>query len=340
MARIKLSFASSKHDGIEPLMDGAIQPEGAELVPIYSSPGETFFRQLKFQEFQICEFSISSYLIAREHGMDLIAIPVFPSRAFFQTWQVYNTDSGITRPGDVSGKRIGIPEYQQTAALWARGIMEHDFGVSQFSVDWYMERTEALSHGGVTGFKPPEGIRFHRVPADESLASMLLEQKLDVVLAMGEFGGRQAGHNALDRSGRIVPQAADWTKVKPLFPDAIGEGARFYKEHSFIPPNHTYAIRGDVHREYPWLAFDLYQAFMRAKEEAARRLAEQIPSTLVFGREYLKQTRILLGEDPFPYGVEANREMLQTLVDYSHEQGLTKRKQAIEELFAPSTLGV
>src|SRR6266567_7270783 len=178
MARVERSFASSRHDGVVPLMDGTVQPEGAELVPMRSPPSETFWRQLKFGDFEISEISISSYLMARSQGADMIAIPAFPSRSFFQNLLWYHLDSGITQPGDVAGKRWGVPEYQQTAVLWARGILEHDFSVDQYSVEWYMERTEALSHAGATGFTVPEGIRFHRVPEDESLAAMLVNRRL------------------------------------------------------------------------------------------------------------------------------------------------------------------
>jgi 4,5-dihydroxyphthalate decarboxylase len=336
MAKVRLSFASSKHDGIVPLMDGTVEPEGVELVPIYSHPGETFWRQLKFQEFEISEMSVSSYLIARSQGADMMAIPAFPSRSFFETILYYNADSGIRQPADVAGKRWGVPEYQQTAALWARGILEHDFGVSQYSVDWYMERSEALSHGGATGFAPPEGIRFHRVPEGESLSSMLVHNKLDVIMAFGD--PRRGDSSMIDRGASVASEEGDWSKVRPLFPDPIAEGTRYFKEHGFIPANHTYAIRGDIHRQYPWLAFNLYTAFLSAKELAAQRLTEELPSSLVFGREYLKQTRAALSDDPFPYGVAANRPMLETLINYSHEQGLTKKRLAIEELFAPSTL--
>lgn len=335
MAKMKLSFASSKHDRVEPLMNGAIEIEGAELVPQYSSPAETFYRQLKFHEFQACEMSISSYIIAKSQGSDMMAIPVFPSRSFFQTWLFHNVDSGIKDPKDITGKRIGVPEYQQTAALWARGIIEHDFGVSQYQVDWYMERTEAMSHGGATGFTPPAGIRFHRVPDDKSLVSMLLSQELDVVLAMGSFRGEG---NALDRSARIRGPEANWNKVQPVFPDIIAEGTRFYKQHGFIPANHTYIIRGDVYRENPWLALNLYKAFQAAKDLTLQRLSQELPTDLVFGPQYLQQTRTNLSADPFPYGVKANRAMLEAAIDYSFEQGLIKKKPALEELFAASTL--
>ena len=336
MAKVKLSFASSMHDGVAPLMDGTVEPEGVELVPMYSQPSETFWRQLHFGDFEISEMSVSSYLMTRAQGGDLMAIPAFPSRNFFQTLLWYNTDSGIKQPGDVAGKRWGIPEYQQTAVLWARGILEHDFCASQFSIDWYMERSEALSHASATGFAPPEGIRFHRVREDQSLAAMLVHGELDVILAFG--APNRSETSMIDRGSKRASAEGDWSKVKPLFPDPIAEGTRFFKAHGFIPVNHTYAIRGDIYRQYPWLAFNLYTAFLKAKEVAEQRLAAELPSSLVWGREYLRQTRDALAADPFPYGVAANRPLLQTLIDYSYEQGLTKKKLAIEDLFAPSTL--
>ena len=179
MPKLTLSFISQFNERVQPLMDGTIQPEGLELIPTYSPPSETFWRQLKFQEFEISEMSLSSYLIARSRGVDMVALPVFPSRRLFHTELAVHLDSGVKEPGDLNGKRIGVPEYQQTAALWMRGILEHDFGVSQYKVDWYMERGEELSHGGATGFKPPAGISFHRIPPDKSLVSMLVNRELE-----------------------------------------------------------------------------------------------------------------------------------------------------------------
>ena len=337
MSRLKLSFISGINERVKPLMDGAIQPEGIELVPTYSDPSETFWRQLKFQEFEISEMSLSSYLIARSHGMDMIAIPAFPSRRFMHSQLSYHADSGIREPGDLVGKRIGVGEYQQTASLWTRGILEHDFGVSQYNVHWYMERTEELSHGGATGFTPPKGISFHRVPPDKSLASMLVGGEIDAASVHRAF---QRGSNIIDRSTHIRAAGGDWSKVKPLFPDAIAEGERFFKTHGYIPANHAYIIRGDVARKYPWLAFNLYKAFVKAKEIAQERLADSLPSALIFGPQYLATTKKIFGADSFPYGVAANRPMLQTIIDYSHEQGLTARKLRIEDMFAPSTLDV
>jgi 4,5-dihydroxyphthalate decarboxylase len=335
MPKLTLSFISAFNERVDPLMNGTIKAEGIELVPTYSHPSETFWRQLKFQEFEIGEMSMSSYLIARARGYEMIALPVFPSRRLFHTELSYHVDSGINQPADLVGKRIGIGEYQQTAALWQRGILEHDFGVSQYKVDWYMERTEELSHGGATGFTPPPGISFRRIPPDESLASMLVNNELDAA-AIGSPWKNMP--NVIGRSHRIPGTGGDWTKVKLLFTDRRAEGARFFKKWGFLPVNHAYTIRGDVYRKHPWVAFNLYTGFVKAKEFFNAKLLDSIPTALFFGREYLAMTQEMFGQDPYPYGVRSNQKMLETLIDFSHEQGLTAKKMKLEELFAESTL--
>jgi len=334
MAKLTLAFISAFNERVEPLMNGTVEAEAIELIPTYSHPAETFWRQLKFGEFEVAEMSMSSYLIARAQGADMVALPVFPSRRLFQTELSYHLDSGITSPQDLPGKRLGVAEYQQTAALWIRGILEHDFGVSQYGIRWYMERSEEMSHGGATGFKPPPGISFNRIPPNKSLASSLLDHELDVAHVASPWALRA---NALDRSSRIAG-TGDWSKIKPLFPDRMTEGARFYKKHGFLPVNHTYIIRGDIYQKYPWVAFNLYTGFVKAKALAREKLLETIPSALFFGPEYAAMTRDMIGDDPFPYGVKANTAMLDTLTSYSFEQGLTARKMKIEELFARETL--
>src|SRR5712692_817116 len=330
MAKLTLGFISAFNERVEPLMNGTVKAEGIEVIPTYSHPAETFWRQLKFGEFEVAEMSMSSYLIARSQGADMIALPVFPSRRLFQTELSYHVDSGITKPEDLDGKRLGVAEYQQTAALWIRGILEHDFGVSQYKIHWYMERSEEMSHGGATGFKPPPGISFNRIAQNKSLASTLLENELDVAHVASPWV-LQA--NALDRSSRINGSGGDWNKIKPLFPDRMTEGARFFKKHGFLPVNHAYIIRGDIHREHPWVAASLYDGFVRAKALAREKLSEQIPSALIFGAEYLTMTREMIGDDPFPFGIKANQTMLDTITEYSHEQGLTPRRMKVEELF-------
>ena len=336
MLKLTLGFISAFNERVDPLMNGTVKAEGIELIPTYSHPAETFWRQLKFGEFEVAEMSMSSFLIAKSQGSDMVALPVFPSRRLFQTELSYHVDSGITKPGDLAGKKLGVAEYQQTAALWIRGILEHDFGVSQYNIHWHMERSEEMSHGGATGFKPPAGISFNRIAANKSLVSTLLGNELDVAHVASPFV-LQA--NTLDRSSRIVGKN-DWSKIRPLFPDRMIEAERFFKKHGFLPVNHTYIIRGDIYRKYPWIAFNLYSGFVKAKALARQKLAESMPSALFFGPEYLAMTRRLVGDDPFPYGIKANQAMLDTITSYSHEQGLTPRQMKPEELFAEQTLSL
>ena len=334
MARLTLNFISNFNERVEPLMRGVVKVEGIEIVPTYSHPSETFLRQLRDLEFPVGEMSMSSYLIGRERGLDMIALPVFPSRRLFHTELSIHAGSGISKPEDIVGKRIGVSEYQQTAALWQRGILDHDFGVSQYKVHWYMERTEEMSHGGVTGFTPPKGISFQRVPPEKSLASMLVHQELDVAAINSPV---KHSPTQLGRSHKITGSDGDWSKIKRLFPDRIAEGTRFFNKWGFLPINHTYTIRGDIYRKHPWVAFNLYSAFVKAKEHFNARLVDSIPSAMFFGKEYLARTQEIFGSDPFPYGIKTNRKLLETLVDFSHEQGLIAKKPKIEELFAEST---
>src|SRR5258706_4068472 len=206
MAKLKLSFISAFNERVEPLMQGIVQAEAIEIVPTYSHPSETFLRQLRDMEFPVGEMSMSSYLIARERGLDMMALPVLPSCRLSNTELSYHVDSGIEKPENIAGKRLGVSEYQQTAALWQRGILEHDYGVSQSKVQWYMERTEELSHGGVTGFTPPQGISFQRVPPDKRLASMLENKELDVAAINNPS---QNSPNQLGPSHRTTRAAGD-----------------------------------------------------------------------------------------------------------------------------------
>jgi 4,5-dihydroxyphthalate decarboxylase len=336
-AVLTLSFASAVNERTRPIMDGTIAPEGISLNPVVSDPAETFWRMLRFGEFDISEMSISSLLMAVARGADLVAIPAFPSRRFMHIELVCHRDSGIDGPADLAGKRLGVGEYQQTAALWTRGILEHDFGVSQFDIDWYTERTPDRSHGGATGFEPPPGISLHYVPQEKSLATMLAAHELDAALVKRAM--RKPSSNFIERSARLKVAPEEFRRVtKPVFDDPMAEGQRFYRAHGFVPLNHTYVVRGDVARAHPWVPFSIFEAMLRAKDLAERNLVNSIPLSLIFREEYLARTEELLGPDLFPYGLAANRTALDTIADYSHEQGLTAKRADVASLFAPSTL--
>jgi 4,5-dihydroxyphthalate decarboxylase len=335
VAKLQLSFISGRNERVNPLIDGHVPVEGVELIPTVSDPSETFWRQLRFGEFDISEMSISSFLIAKERGSDMVAIPVFPSRRFMHMELWVHVDSGIETPADLRGKRVGVPEYQQTASLWLRGTLAHDFGVPDTDIIWYMERTETFSHGGATGFTPPPGITLHRVPPEETLDTMLVRHALDAAVSY-----RHSKHmrNVVDRATYRPAPSLDWSKIRPLFHDRIAEGLRFFRQHGFIPANHLYVIRGDVYRAHPWVAFNLYKAFWAAKDLAQEQIPRLIPSALIFGAEYWQQTQTWFGPDPYPYGIAANRPMLDAAIRYALEQRLITRPPEYRELFAESTL--
>ena len=334
MPNISLSLLATKHDLLTPVISGEVSVEGVTLATTLSDPSEAFWRQLHFAEFDISEMSLSSFLIAREKSDDMVAIPVFPGRRFMQLELFYRTDAGIDGPASLVGKRIGVAEYQQTSSLWVRGLLEEDFGVSQYSMQWFMERTDEVSHGAATGFQPPPGISLTRVPADETLDSLLFSGRIDVAPA-----GRALRHepNLVDKQTHISKTA--WTTVAPLFPDAFAEGRRFVEAHGFIPANHIMVIRRDVHERYPWLAFNLYSALEKARKIAKERTRAAIPTYLIFRDEYLAIAQSVAGNDPFPYGLRANEAMLTTALRYSLNQGLITKQVDAADLFPASVRG-
>jgi 4,5-dihydroxyphthalate decarboxylase len=335
MERLTLSIATRINERVRPLVDGTVRPAGIDLVPTLSHPGETFWRQLRFGDFDVSEMSLSSFLIAKSQGSDLVAIPAFPSRRFFHIELDVRADAGVDSPADLAGKRVGVPEYQQTAALWLRAVLQHDFGVQPSAIHWYMERGEELSHGGATGFTPPPGITLDRIAPNESLASMMADGTLDAGLVRPN---RTVGaDNVIERSQRYRG-AGEPARTRPAFGDNIAEGRRFFDTHGFVPVNHTYVIKGELYRRHPWVALNLYKAFLEAKRLAERDPLEDIPLGLFFRWEFLSQVREWFGPDPFPYGIRANRTVLERLIQHSHEQGLIPAPIALDDLFAPSTL--
>lgn len=329
MANLQLSLIVTDGPRTRPIIDGAVKPDGIDLAITVAHPSEIFWRQLSYEEFDVSEMSMSSFLILTAHGdRRWAALPVFTSRMFFHTWSLVRSDSRIEKPQDLKGKRIGVPEYQQTAALWARGALQHEFSVSPTEMEWYMERTEERSHGGHTGFTPPPGVRFNRIPADKSMASMLLSGELDAsLLYIGE-------RNLVDRSG------VDLTgnpAIKTLYPDPVAEGARYYQKTGLFPINHGMVVKRSLLETHPWVAINLYKAFDEARERVAARRRELARVYFELGLLPVEQ-RGVLETDPYPYGVQANRQVLDTIAAYSHEQGLTPRVVKLDEVFAPSTM--
>lgn len=326
--KLELSIALSDNENTRPLLDGAVQPEGIRLIPTAVHPSEMFWRQLKFGEFDISEMSMSSLIIATARGpTPWVALPVFTTRHFFQTWIRVRADAGIEKPEDLRGKRVGVPEYQQTAAIWSRGILQHEFGVHARDIEWYMERNPDKSHGGATGFQPPPGIRLQYIPTTTDIGEMLIEGKLDATLLY--FGRR----NLVDRSRTDY---SDDPRIRPLF-DAEKEGARYFAKTGLYPINHTVVVRRALYEKYPWLALNLYSAFVAARTKVLAGGQAMLAPYFATGL-LAPDIRHSLANDPMAYGVKSARKVLETIAAYVHEQGLTPRRVGLEEIFAPSTL--
>ena len=177
---LEFSIALSENERTRPIAEGRHQPQGIKLMPTIVHPSEMFWRQLKFAEFDVSEMSISSLLIAVSKGDDrFVALPIYTARMFFHTRIMVRRDSGISCPADLKGKRIGVPEYQQTSAIWSRGVLQHEFGVHARDIEWHMERNPDKSHGGSTGFQPPEGVVIKQIPLSTNLGEMLMKGELD-----------------------------------------------------------------------------------------------------------------------------------------------------------------
>jgi 4,5-dihydroxyphthalate decarboxylase len=326
--RIELSIALSDNERTRPLIEGTVAAQGIKLVPTMIHPSEMFWRQLRFGEFDVSEMSMSSLIISRSRGDDRwVAIPVFTMRKFFHTSIIVRTDSGIATPADLRGKRIGVPEYQQTWAIWARGILQHEFGVHPRDIEWFMERNPDKSHGGATGFRAPAGVRVNQIPPVSNIGEMLLRGELDGALHY------LAERNLVDRS------TADISGVtRYLFSDPAAEGRRYYAKTGLFPINHTVVVRRSLLQSHPWIALNLYSAFLAAKEQIARCGRSYLHWYIESGLLDAGVERTLAEKDPLAYGVKASRAVLETITQYVHEQGLSERRVKLEEIFAPSTM--
>ncbi len=326
---LNLSLALSDNARTRPLLEGRVQPQGAHFTPTMLHPSEMFWRQLHFAEFDVSEMSTSSLLISAARGVrDWVALPVFTMRKFFHTTVQVHVDSGIEKPADLAGKRVGVPEYQQTWAVWSRGIMKDEFGVQPRDIEWFMERGKDKSHGGATGFVPPPGVKVNPVSPDTDIGTMLIKGELDATLL------HLNAPNLVDRSGVDLSKS---DQVRPLFADPAAEGRRYYAKTGIYPINHLVVVRRSLVEAHPWLALNLMAAFSEAKAiaDAAVRggLAPFVEVGLLDGEAGKR-----MDADPMPYGVVRNRKVLETVARYAHDQGLTDRLVGLEEIFAPSTL--
>ena len=320
MGKIRLTLACWDYDRTRALQEGGVQVEGAELTYLPLRVEETFWRMLRYQEFDAAELSLGSYLMARERGSPrLIAIPVFPSRAFRHSCIYINTDSGIKEPRDLVGKRVGVPEYQITMAIWARGILQHEYGVKPEQMKWF---TGGEEHPG-----REDKIR-HDLPKSLDIRPIGPEQTLSSMLERGEIDAMISAHMP-------SPFVRRSPKVRRLIPNFREVEKDYYRRTKIFPIMHTVALREDFYERNPWVAQSLCKAFAESKKICQESMYEfsALKYMLPWSTAEMEEEREIFVEDLWPYGLEANRHVLETLVQYSHQQGLISRRIPLDELF-------
>ncbi len=328
MAQLHLTFAMRPYDRILPLIHGDVKPIGIEL-EYFGTPGGIpglFYEQIKFNRFDLSEMSFSSFLVERAKDFPYRLLPVFHNRNFSYTDIAIRKASGIRRdhPEDLKGHSMAVGDYQQTGALWVRGVLRHEFGIMDQDIHWVQTRAAEFSHTGASGTRPPKGVQLTYGRADT--ATLFLAGEID---SSWGYGGR--ADSAVDRHASA--DLSTDSNFPPLFTDQKAEAIRYFKKTGIYPPHHTTAIRESILEQHPWVAMSLMEAFERSKQIAIERQKTLPPTLFVFGGHYLKEINDVFGADPFVYGVKANAEAIDMVQTISVEQELTKKKQPLDEIF-------
>ena len=325
MAKSPLTLACWDYDRTRALQDGTVQVEGVNLTYLPLRVEETFWRMLRYQEFGAAELSMGSYLMARDKGFPkLIAIPVFPSRAFRHACVYINTDAGIKEPKDLIGKRVGVPEYQITMAIWARGILQHEYGVRPEQMKWFMGGEEHPGREDKIKHNLPAGLDIRPIGPEQTLSSMLERGEIDAMIS----------------AHMPSPFVRRSPKVRRLIPNFREVERDYYRRTKIFPIMHTVALREEVYEKHPWVAQSLCKAFEESKRICQESMYEfsALKYMLAWSIAEMEEEREIFGANLWPYGLEANRHVLETLVQYSHEQGLISKPLEVKSLFAPNTL--
>ncbi len=326
MAKLKLSLACWNYDRTRALADGRVKPEGIELTYLDMPVEETFFRMLRHQEFDVAEMSLSSYTVSLfREKKSFVAIPVFPSRFFRHSCIYVNAAAGIREPKDLVGKRVGNPEYQMTAPVWIRGILQDEYGVPVDGVTYRTGGEEEPGRPEKLKLDLPPNIKVQPIGERDTLSAMIRDGGIDALYTARMPSTYQAGKPG---------------PVRRLFEDYMEVEQAYYRKTRIFPIMHTVAIRRSLYEQHPWVAMSLYKAFAQAQREAYDDLyvTAALKTMLPWLTKHVEDTRRLMGDDYWSYGFTPNRECLDTFLRYHHEQGLSKKRLAPEELFAPETL--
>jgi 4,5-dihydroxyphthalate decarboxylase len=311
--RIPLTLACGDYEITRALKEGTVKPDGIDLTVLTAMDSTTrHWRFLRGHEFDMAEASCSSFIVARDQGLAASAIPVFLHRRFRHGFIFINTSKGISKPADLVGRRIGVKQFQATAIVWMRGILEHEYGVPAKSIEWFSELDETIE------FTPPAGLKIHRLPGDKTVEGMLANGELDAVL-----------HPDL-----IKPLVQKDPRVGRLFANFKDEEIAYFKRTGIFPIMHLLGIKQEIVQRHPWVPINMFHAFNQAKAIAMKRMENPRIVPLIWYREAWEEQEEIAGNDPWEYGpTERNRHNIDTLGGYCHEQGLTRQKFSFDDLF-------
>jgi 4,5-dihydroxyphthalate decarboxylase len=322
---LRLALACWDYDRTRPIMENRVRFDGIDLTYLNLVIEEIFFRQMRHREFDVSEMSLSSYTVSLfEEPRPFVAIPIFPSRSFRHSGIYVNADAGIERPGDLAGKRIGCAEYQLTANVWIRGILDEDYGLKPSSFTTVIGGLEQPGRVEKAAVRVPADIRIERIGPDQTLAAMLEAGEIDALFTP------RAPSSFTDGRG----------KVRRLFGDTREVERAYFERTGIFPIMHVIAIRRDVYEGHRWTAQSLFKGFVEAQRLAYRDLHETaaMKCMLPWLIQHVAETETVMGRDFWPYGYGPNVKTLERFLHYHHEQGLSPRLLTPEEMFAPETL--
>jgi len=321
LEKITLTLAIGNYDHVRDLIDGQVPVQGARLIVLNLPPEEVFFRFTLHREWDVSEMSMGSYVSMRSQGdTSITALPVFVSRVFRHSMIYVTEASGITTAGQLRGKRIGVPQWTQTAAIYARGFLSHEAGVPLESIEWVQGGVNQAGRIEKMKLKLPAGLKYRGVP-DRSLGEMLLAGDLDAVLS-------------------ARPPSALGRGVRRLFENYEELEEAYFRKTGIFPIMHVLAVKTELLERYPWLAMNLYKAFNEAKRRSLERFEDITASyaPLAWLKSYSDRMKALFGQDFWPYGLEPNRKTLEAFLLFAHEQGVCHRRVTPEEIFPKEVL--
>ena len=321
---IPITIVAGEMDRMAAIKDGRVKVEGCDVTFIPMEPEEVFFRAFRYAEFDCCELSFSSHMRVTSQGKsNYVGIPAFVSRVFRHSGFYIRTDRGIEKPEDLRGRLVGTPEYQMTAPVWMRGILDDEYGIKSNEIRWRSGGQEEAGRDERTPFEAPQGLDLEPIPEDSTLVEMFESGELDALTTARAPSSYILGKPNIDR----------------LFPDFRTAETEYYRKTRMFPIMHLMGVRKDLAEAHPWLAGSLYKAFVEARNVAYQDIAKTaaLPIVLPWVNAEVRDTIDLMGPDFWRYGIEECRHEIEALARYSYNDGLSEKLIKPEDLFAEST---